>query len=447
MVSLMDVELGDFGRMSDMDATALFGVAFPSELSHLQNASPTVETTSATPIGRLGDGQNETPSKLLYGKDFAEVNRTLVSMLAVKWLLADDYLTFTAGQKEESKLTETSFRQLREFYINRLPTADDLQTLLIAMMVDDIGKDPHLGVEIEEQTGESAGTDHSQLVFKAAQLGFVPALNMVSDELQNDILCCLRIGSSLNISQVVQGECPPASLRILQHLPDQGRGFNLRAMVTFLDVAGAGGHADTRGCIVMTEPVFQGYIVAMEALDEFAKGQIPSSRACYDRILENRVEVLQRQGFDLPPRADEVHALLRLLCMGRVTTRGQAEQFKQAFSQLSPPIKQDLINGLNVDGTDDGVAIIPYYAPGILISALKNTTDKTDEAIIPVLSAFMRLLARVFDGSRPQPGAPGSIVEHDLSFVQETIKSSGFRDNPEILDDVVFPWKVSEQQK
>jgi hypothetical protein len=31
--------------------------------------------------------------------------------------------------------------------------------------------------------------------------------------------------------------------------------------------------------------------------------------------------------------------------------------------------------------------------------------------------------------------------------VQETIKSSGFRDNPEILDDVVFPWKVSEQQK
>ncbi|KAJ5312210.1 hypothetical protein PENANT_c011G06883 [Penicillium antarcticum] len=447
MTSLIDTRLDDFGRMSDIDATGLFGAAFPSELVHLQNASPTVETTTATPIGRLGKNENETPSTVLYGENFAEVNRTVVSMLAVKWLLADDYSTFTAGQKEDGKLTENSFCRLRDFYINRLPTEEDLHTLLIAMVVDDIGKDPNLAKQLEQHTGESAGADHSQLVFKAAQMGLIPALEIVPATLKDDILGCLQIGSSLNISQVVQGECPPASLTILQHLPGQGRGFTLRAMVTFLDVAGAGGHADTRSCIVMTEPVFQGYIVAMEALDDFANGRISSPRACYDRILESRGRDLQQQNFILPSLTDEVRALLRLLCMGRVTTREQAEPFKQAFSLLSPSIKANLVNGLNVDGTDDGPAIIPYYAPGLLISALKTTADKPDEAVIPVLGAFMRFLARVFDGSKPQPGASGGIVEHDLSFVQDIIKSRGFRDNPQLLDEVVLPWKDPKQHK
>src|SRR5881227_371402 len=101
MASLLNIGLDVFGRMSDIDATGLFGAAFPSELSHLKNASPTVETTTATPKGRLGESENETPSTVLYGENFAEVNRTLVSMLAVKWLLADDYSTFTAGQKDD----------------------------------------------------------------------------------------------------------------------------------------------------------------------------------------------------------------------------------------------------------------------------------------------------------------------------------------------------------
>ncbi|KAJ5747157.1 uncharacterized protein N7511_008853 [Penicillium nucicola] len=442
MDSLNNMGLSDFAQMSDLDATALFGVAFQPELSRLQNASPTVETTSQTPIGRLGPGADETPSTVLYGENFAEVNRTLVSMLAVKWLLADDYLVFAAGQKEAIKLSEKSFRQLRDFYIQRLPTKDSLHMLLIAMVVDDIGKDPNLAKEVEQKTGESAGEDHSQLVFQAAsaRMDLIPALSMVSAPLQSDILCCLQIGSSLNIAQVVQGECPPASLDILKHLPSEGRGFTLRALVTFLDVAGAGGHADTRGCIVMTEPVFQGYIKAMEALDEFANGQTPSAHACYERILQSRGSNLQKQGFTLPSLADEEWALLRLLCMGRVTTKDQAEQFKQALNQLSPSTKADLVNGLNVNGIDDGVAIIPYYAPGLLISALKNAADQTDDTVIPLLRAFMRFLAKVFDGSRPQPGATGGIVEHDLSFVQSVIKSDEFQRTPELLDEVVLPW-------
>lgn len=439
MDSLTPIGIDEFVQMSDLDAVLLFGTVFGNEFSHLKHAAVTVESTTATAVGRLGEMANETPSMILYKEDFPEVNRTLVSMLAVKWVLGNDYTAFTATQKH-NKLSESSFQQLREFYERLLRTTDDLHALLIAMAIDDIGKDAGLSEEMEKLGIDADYKDHSDLVYKAAQAGLIPSLKIVASKSQQDILSCLHIGSKLNISQAVQGECPPASLEILSTVQGQGDGINLRAMVTFLDVAGAGGHADTRSCIVMTEPVFQAYMSALDAFDQFSTGRISSPRACYDHILDTRAKSLQRQGFEFPSSADEARALSRLLCMGRVTAIEQANQFKEALHWLPPPAKKDLVTGLNVDGIDDGVAIVPYYAPGLIADALKPTFN-IDAVAVPVLSAFFRFLARVFDGSEPKPGAEGGMIERDLSFVQDTIKSRSFQDYPEILNDVLFPWK------
>jgi hypothetical protein len=376
---------------------------------------------------------------VLYNEDFPEVNRTLVSMLAIKWILGNDYLSFTATQNAD-KLSEKSFHQLRDFYTRLVRTKDDLHALLIAMAIDDIGKDSNLSEEMAQQGVKATYADHSDLVYKAAQANVIQSLKIVPASSQHDILTCLHIGSKLNISQVVQGECPPASLEILSTLQGKGQGIKLRAMVTFLDVAGAGGHADTRSCVVMSEPVFQAYMSALEAFDKFSNGSIPSPRACYDHILEYRAKNLQQLGFNFPSSADEARALSRLLCMGRVTTNEQANQYKKALDQLPYSAKKGLVNGLNVDGIDDGVAIIPYYAPGLIADALKST-GKADTTVIPVLSAFFRFLARVFEGSEPKPGVAGGMIEHDLSFIQGTIKSHSFQDNPTTLDNVSLPWK------
>lgn len=441
MDSLTSIGFDGFLQLSDIDATRLFGSAFEQELSHLKNACVTVESTAAPALGRLGEHNNESPSMVLFEEDFAEVNRTLVSMLALKWVLGDDYSAFSATQNSSVKLTETSFQQLRNFFTHRVRTADDLYTLLVAIAIDDIGKDPQFAKEIEQQAGDSTDGNHSELVFKAAQADLIIALKMIPTSSQNDALTCLQIGTTLNISQVVQGECSPAALAVLSDSQNHGRGFTLRTMVTFLDVAGAAGHADSRSCVVMNEPVFQAYMTTVDALDDFVNGRLPSPRACYDHILETRANHLEQQGFIFPPSKDQRRGLTRLLCMGRVTRREQAEQFKQAFDQLSSSIKEDLVNGLSVDGIDDGTGIVPYYAPGLLAEAQKNTVDKRDVSVIPVLSSFMRFLSRVFGGTKPQPGTPGSMVERDLSFVRDTIKSRNFRDNPELLDEVVLPWK------
>lgn len=425
---------GDFINITDAQAVHLLATGFSEELAHLKDASATVESGTMIPPGCLGP-ERDTPSRLLLKEDFPEVNRTFVSLLGLKWLLQDDYESFTNGQKSDMRLTTESFRRLREFYLARLPGPDDIYALLVLMVIDDVGKDSRLLEKIAQATNDPNSMNHSDVVFEAAKLGLIPALDTLSANYQRDVLMALDLGSKLNISQLAQAENIPASLNGLGGLQGHERAWDLRVMTTFLDVAGAAAHANARGCIVMTESVFQTYMITINILNDFAHGRIHSQLACYNRILEARADVLVQDGFaPLSTTSAEDRALLRLLCMGRVVSKDQAGLFQQAFNLLPPAVKQDLVNGLNVNGLHDGVGVIPYYAPGLLAEALKNTADKADASLIRAIQAFIGFLARVFDGLRPEPGAPGGVIERDLSFAQDTIKSAAFRDNPDILE-------------
>lgn len=212
---------GDSARVSDTEAVHLFGIAFRPEILHLRNAKATVEHVVAAPPSCL-QNDSDTPSRIIFGEDFAEVNRTLVSMLALKWLLADDYESFTGTQPEHSRLLKKSFQQLREFFLPRLCSADDISTLLVATAIDDVGKDPGLD--------EGVGGSHSQVVFGAAQAGLLPALQSISTSNQED-LQSLKIGVKPNISQLVQAETAPASFTGLFTGHGCKRAFDIREMV------------------------------------------------------------------------------------------------------------------------------------------------------------------------------------------------------------------------
>jgi hypothetical protein len=202
-------------------------------------------------------------------------------------------------------------------------------------------------------------------------------------------------------------------------------------MEILLDVAGAGAQADTRGCRQMDEPVFQ-CMAAIDSLDEFIDGVTSSERNCYDNVLARRVKLLRLQSFGfLSTETDEGRALARILAMGRVIDKKSAELFQEAFNALPSGIKQSLVEGLNVDGISDGTAILPYYAPGLLAEALKNTPH-ADGQIVRTLSSFMRFLTRALDGTKRHPGELGVVVERDLSFANYVIKSEDFRSNPEL---------------
>ncbi|KAF9888087.1 hypothetical protein FE257_009352 [Aspergillus nanangensis] len=439
------IETGAFARISDIDALHLFAATFTDELNHLKNASPTVES-SKSPVS---PEVVWTPSQIIYGEDFTEVNRTLVSMLAVKWLLADEYETFVHGQPAHNQLSRNSFDRLRRFVLAKTTSADDAYAILVALAIDDIGKDPHLTRSLEEEFAVHV-QDHSEAVLYAAIAGSVSSLNSLPSEKQFAVLQNLEIGSRLNISQMVQAETAPASLTVLRNTASgndsQEEGFDIKVIVTILDVAGAAGHRDPRGCVVMTESVFEPYMGTITLLDEFRKSSISTPRDCYHRILSLRADMLHRKGFDLlSPEQEEQRALLRLFCMGRVISEEKARLYQHALGGLDDKRRVDLVSGLNVDGIDDGVAILPYYAPGILAEALRNTLDQSDASVVRVLTAFMEFLARVFDGSKPQPGTPGGIIERDLSFALETVQSISYKEDPSILGRLELKWKKDEQ--
>ncbi|KAE8135850.1 hypothetical protein BDV38DRAFT_251090 [Aspergillus pseudotamarii] len=418
--SLVDiVKTNKFITKSDDEVLELFKNAFETELNHLKNASPTVESGATR-------NWNGTPSQKVFGKDFHEVNRTLTSMLAIKWILAGDYNTFTSGQ-DNGKLEEGSFMKLREFFCHGLPNPEDLYALIVAIAIDDIGKDKALAqsVEIPEK-------NHGEVLLKAAEKGLVPALETITDQTKkHNIIQSLRIGSKLDISQIVQGETVPHSMLALNNCHKLQDAFNIKAMVTLLDVGGAAAHSDPRGCIVMTQPIFSHYMKAIELLDEYRKMENSDWPECYDNYLAYRADILKADGFaSLSTKISEQRALLRLLCMGRVETKGKAELFQNAFSDLPSSTKTDLVQGLSVNGIQDGTAILPYYAPGILSEVLRGIPEGR---IVQYLEAFMQFLAGVYDGSKPEPGEPGALEERDLAPMQGTVKGPEFKNDPQIL--------------
>ena len=435
------VSQGQFPELSDTKAVHMFGSAFKSELERLENAQLTVESGTAKPAGSLENG--ETPSRYLFREDFAEVNRTVVNMLALKWILAGDYDSFTACQREEGKLSRESFRRLCDFFGGY----GDIYALLVAVVVDDLGKDPQLARDVVERShGHDSArnakmVNHSDFVYQAAKTDLIPALKRVSDSGRKAIISSMEIEGQLSIAQLVQGENVPASLSILKNIQDDGSGFRMRAMVTILDVAGAAAHSDARGCLVMTENIFQGYMTTIETLQKFIQGEIPSERACYDQVLTDRAKSLHLKGCELLSTDNaEQRALLRIFCMGRVDSKQLADAFTKSFTALPATEKKNLVQGLNVDGLNDGTAILPYYAPGLTAEVLRGVRGKEEPLLVEALSAFLRFLAKVMEERKAVSNTSG-VIERDLWFAQDVIKSSSFKDDPHVLDNVQLPWR------
>lgn len=432
------VAQGQFPGLSDTRAVNLFGSAFRPEIECLKNAELTVESGTVKPAGGLDNGK--TPSRQLFQRDFAEVNRTLVNMLALKWILAGDYDSFTACQSEPSKLSRESFQHMCDFFKGY----EDIYALLVAVVVDDLGKNPQFAKEVAEKiTNDVKRENHSDFLYEAVMMGMITALKRVSETGRKAIIRSIQIEGHLNISHLVQGENVPASLSILHKIQDDGSGFYVRAMVTLLDVAGAAAHSDARGCLVMTESVFQGYMTTIETLKKFTENssEIPSELACYDQVLADRAKNLHLKGYELLSTDNkEERALLRVFCIGRVDSKQSADFFKKSFAALSTTERGNLIRGLNVDGLNDGVAILPYYAPGLTAEVLRGVRGREDHVIVQALSAFLRFLARVLEETKTEPNTSG-VIERDLSFVKDVVKSDSFKDDPHVLDNVQLPWR------
>jgi hypothetical protein len=126
--------------------------------------------------------------------------------------------------------------------------------------------------------------------------------------------------------------------------------------------------------------------------------------------------------------------------MGRVTELKFAQLFENAFDNLPGTSKARLVDGLSVDSVEDGTAAIPYYLPAIFLNTLCRFEDETDDQRIAAIAAVLRFLSRVFADTEPKPEAfEGLIVECNLEFALDIVKSEDFRKNPAVLESLKIP--------
>ena len=427
--------------MPDAEALKIFRTAFEPELNRLKNASPTAECESSpTEVpGLLGDS-NASPSQQLYGADYVEVNRTLTGMLALKWLISEDYDSFTCQQDDRVKLKQESFQQLRKLFLEGLDDLQNTYALLVATVVNDLGKDPDLSSEVAAKVGKSfAFENHDMVVYTAAQANMIELLNEFPSSMRADLLLGLQFGSGLNPAQLAQAENIPGSLEGALIMKGNDRAFAIKYLELLLDVAGADGHLDTRGAKSMNEPSCQNFFTTRQVLLDIIRDRI-DLRTGYDQVLTRRQQTLEENGFRHLSVADPAErALLRLLTMSRTTNKEQANLVSTAFHELSQTTRDHLVDGLSVDGYKDGIAILPYYIPALFAEALRNTAEMGSDKQTSALGSVMRFLTRVYRGTKPMPGEPGVVVECNLSFAQECVKGQDFRSDPSILDKVEIP--------
>lgn len=441
------INKGQFFKIEESLLLAQVEDAFPGELERLKLA-----LASEHPTGHPR-AQKPSPSMQIFGQEYDEVNRTLTSMLSLRWVYNNDYDQFTRNQRVQRKLNRASFAWLREHFHRNLRTCGDVLLLVISMIINDLGKDPNLEQQIAQHfinSGqEMPEQNHDSLLYEAANNGMIDCLVYLDEQQIEDLKVGLALGAELNTGQLAQAETAPISLEFLTEMQGQEHAFEMKFMEQMLDVAGALGHVNSDGAINLTQQVFEAYQTVHDVSLKIIRHDM-RLRDAYDEILRKRNNLLINVGFQrLHVSNDRDRALLRLLTMGRTVDKEQAELFAEAFELLDDHSRDNLVKGLNIDGNVNERAVLPYYMPAVFANTLQKTSSCSKETRLRALSSVMRYLAKVFelspkedvngelkDGSDPVPGV---VIEHNMQKVQDIINGKDFSQNPELLDHLDIP--------
>ena len=323
-----------------------------------------------------------------------------------------------------------------------LRRSEDVYALIVATIINDLGKSKSMWQKVKKRLSLAGRTpNHDKVLYKAAELGLVELMLDFppSSQCYTTLMHGLRLGSGLNVAQFAQAENVPAFLLAIQEIGLDKHDLTLKFLKIVLDVAGAQGHIDSRSCLTLTEPLWQSYRDVWEALLGLVEGRL-SRREAYDQVLDGRARLIKKAGFRrLRIQDKSERALLRLLCLARAYSVKDASIVDEAARFMGSSELSNLVEGLSRDGINDGGAVTPYYGPSLFAVALRELGSASYEQTKNALSAILRLLSRVYGGLTLPNDGTGRVIECNLHFVQETLKSQAFLDDPTVLDQIEIP--------
>ncbi|KAK1521565.1 hypothetical protein CABS01_16541 [Colletotrichum abscissum] len=406
---------------------------FPQEIDRLKRAYSISDKHITHP-------SKPSPSQILFGTQYEEVNRTLVSVLSLRWIYRDQYEVFTRTQPSPVVLTRPSFDWVRAVFMKRLECPEDLYALLVYIVINDLGKDPQLATDYLFKTGEDISSlNHDIILLKAVKAGLVPSVDSLSQRHKEEIIRGIQLGAEFNPGQLAQSENATACLFSLVRMRGREEEFRFHFMQQLLDISGAAGHEDWTCAKKLIQPIAEAY----RNVYEVAMGIISDDqglREAYDVILVRRCEMLHRNGFrSLHVTQPEDRAMMRLLCMGGVSDAVLAGVYWSAWEMLDHRTKGNLVHSLNVDGSVAEPAIQPTYYPAMLAQGLRGAAELSREEQVRRLQSMLRYLSRVMASTEGQDGQAVVIERSVLWVVKDTVQSQAFQDDPTVLDRTAVP--------
>ncbi|KAI0385727.1 hypothetical protein F5Y04DRAFT_244520 [Hypomontagnella monticulosa] len=422
----------DFFALSDEELLLLIHSQFEPELNRLKCAYSVGGRCDTKP-------SSKSPSVILYGRDYDEVNRTLTGLLTLKWIYTNRYDLLVANQDEALRLSRESFDWMHDFYQKFVTIPDELFALITSIVVNDIGKDENLASDYEKKTGENiAGLNHDMILLKAVKAGLIGCMDLLPQDYRDDLIRGMELGAEFNFGQLAQAENAPACLVGLAKMRGHSRSFRLRFEEQLLDIAGAAGHLDWAGAKKLTQSNFDAYRTVYDVGMGIIDGL--SLRAGYDLVLQRRLDLLREKGFgplDLKDADDR--ALARILCMSSVADRSTAELYNRVWTSLDDDVRGALRISLNIDGSVAEPAVQVTYIPALITQAVDIKGPGNTESKERALRSALRYLCRVMSAPG-KPSGPASVIERNVfAILKGVVQSPQFREDPTILETATIP--------
>ena len=401
---------------------------FPTELNRLKDAY-SVRTTGITlPT-------SPSLSQMLYQEDYDEINRTLVGVLALRWICNDQYSIFI-GSHPPSPVTlkRESFDWMRQIFTKGLKEPIDTYTLVLSMVTNDLGKDHNLATDYAKLKNiDISKVNHDMILLHAVEAGMVPALDLLPAEQRAQLVTGIKLGAEFNFGQLAQGENAPASLSGLLAMRGEDRAFEMRFMEQILDLSGAAGHEDWTCARKMIEPIFQSYRNVFDAARAIISGEM-DLRTAYDIIPTRKLDLLKKTGWDgqVDMKTSEGRAIARLFCMGNTNSKETADNYFEAFTQkIDATTRWKIIFGFNVDGSVGDPAVQPSYSPAMLSKATGNTLNGSKAEKIEAISAVLTYIGRCFDISHAESikfrMEKVMVIERDVRVIDKIVEGEEFK--------------------
>ncbi len=356
-------------------------------------------------------------SEQLFGQKHIELDRSLVGILLLKWVLTRNYKAFVTPQNAAVRLTRKNFEHLARYTKKILLSPERIDAMIAYMAINDLGKVRSVVSEVQKRSG-LVDVDHDSILLKALETmpEIAPSFQRLSGA--NRHIMMRGLGAKFNVGQFLQAENVPASLTGLKPLDKEELDFYL--LHALVDIGGAAGHVTHKGSIVMTNPTYEGFKMALAALAGLVKGKTEAE--VYDNFLAAKGESL-----DLWANNPKYKAIVRLLCMLRVSDQDTVKNTAKIFESLPENAQAILIKELNISGLEeDEQAVLPYYAPAFLANLInffksRNQRDYFQKG----LTIGLMTLAEVYQQARilltQQEG--GGVFTVMLSALAEAAKA------------------------